>query len=178
MLHRACNEGFESPKSRTSQKILSFDQFPFRQIHKIMLPCSSHDRSVTCCRETSCEFPSCLFNSTRNFSGSIWWEDDFHCSLRLPRLQGFHKKLLFQEVPQISCLSRGSLSALLLFALIFKSSHVSAKAHWKEGLQGFNHQFELNLCWLLDPQDMISGQLQPFLHASTLSGGSLHFWEL
>lgn len=143
MLHRACND---SPISRTNQKMLSIDQFPFRQIHKIMLPCSSHDKSVTCCREISCEFPSCLFNSTRNFSGSIWWEDHFHCSLRLPRLQGFHKKLLLQEVPQISCLSKISLSALLLFALIFSSAHVSAKAHRKEGLQGFNHQFELILC--------------------------------
>lgn len=146
MLHRACSEGADSPVSRTNQKMLSIDQFPFRQIHKIMLPCSSHDKSVIACRETSCEFPSYLLNSRRNSSGSVWWEDHFHCSLKLPRLQGFHKKLLFQEAPQISCLSRVSLPALLLFALIFKSAHVSAKAHWKEGLQGFNHQFELNLC--------------------------------
>lgn len=158
MLHRACSEGLDSPMSRTNQKKLSIDQFPFRQTHKIMLPCSSHDRSAAGCRDL-CEFPSCLFSSTRNFFGSTWWENHFHCSLRLPRLQGFHKKLLLQEVPQISCLSRMSLPALLLFALIFKSAHVSAKAHWKEGLKGFNHQFELNLCWLLDPQDIISGQL-------------------
>lgn len=119
MLHRACNESLESPISRTNQKMLSIDQFPFRQNHKIMLPCSSHDKSVTGCGETSCEFPSCLLNSTRNFSGSIWWEDHFLCSLRLPRLQGFYKKLLLQEVPTDQLSKQGE-SALLLFALILR----------------------------------------------------------
>lgn len=43
--------------------------------------------------------------------------------------QGFQKKLLLQEVPQISCLSRMSLSALLLYAAKFSNAHVSTKAH-------------------------------------------------
>lgn len=56
MLHRACSEGLDSPMSITNHKKLSIDQFPFRQTHKIMLPCSSHDRSAAGCRETSVSF--------------------------------------------------------------------------------------------------------------------------
>lgn len=143
-LHRACNEGPDSPISRTNQKMLSIDQFPFRQIHKIMLPCSSHDKSVTGCGENSCEFPSCLFSSTRNFSGSIWWEDHFLCSLRLPRLQGFHKKLLLQEVltDQLSKQSECFTSV----CIDFQECSCFCQGSLKEGLQGFSHRFELNLC--------------------------------
>lgn len=134
-----------------NQKTLSVDQFPFRQIHIIILPCSSHDKSVTRCVESSWEFP---------FSGSVWWGDHFHRSLRLASTQGFQKKLLLQEVPQISCLSRVSLSALLLFAVRFSNAHVSARLAERKACKDLT----ASLNWFcadafLDPQGIISGQL-------------------
>lgn len=123
-----------------------------KQVHIIKLPWSSHTKSVTCCEENSQEFTSCLFNSRRNLSGSVWWGD--HCTVAWNWLGN-------KACRRTCCSGRSHGSAVqaergfllhLLSAMRSSNAHVSAKAYRKEGLRGFDWQFVLILCcYFLEP---------------------------